>query len=316
MENAKLSSQEAISFILILILNTIVFSADKIIAQDISSAALINSIYITILALIITFVITVLYKNFVGYDILDISETIGGKVLKIIIGIIYMLYFVLLSSIILRKISDCLQIIYYPMTNIVYIIVLFIIATGIICSFKNHGIFKANKIFSIIISIVPVCSLICGVCIYGNALGYKVNVENIMPVFVGVIILVLGFILPKCKQNYTVGIKLPWTLHDEENWDKTHKLAGKLWIYGGIIMTIAGLFNLTFLFMAIIFALVIIPTGYSYWLYSSFLSMFLKLISVWSSFKSNCCNSEILVLPSSRGITSYFLQRYAAVPTA
>ena len=78
--------------------------------------------------------------------------------------------------------------------------------------------------------------MICGVCIYGNALGYKVNVENIMPVFVGVIILVLGFILPKCKQNYTVGIKLPWTLHDEENWDKTHKLAGKLWIYGGIIM--------------------------------------------------------------------------------
>ena len=151
MENAKLSSKEAISFILILILNTIVFSADKIIAQDISSAALINSIYITILALIITFVITVLYKNFVGYDILDISETIGGKVLKIIIGIIYMLYFVLLSSIILRKISDCLQIIYYPMTNIVYIIVLFIIATGIICSFKNHGIFKANKIFSIIL---------------------------------------------------------------------------------------------------------------------------------------------------------------------
>ena len=124
-----------------------------------------------------------------------------------------------------------------------------------------------NKIFSIIISIVPVCSLICGVCIYGNALGYKVNVENIMPVFVGVIILVLGFILPKCKQNYTVGIKLPWTLHDEENWDKTHKLAGKLWIYGGIIMVVSGLFNLTFLFMAIIFALVIIPTVYSYLLY-------------------------------------------------
>ena len=124
-----------------------------------------------------------------------------------------------------------------------------------------------NKIFSIIISIVPVCSLICGVCIYGNALGYKVNVENIMPVFVGVIILVLGFILPKCKQNYTVGIKLPWTLHDEENWDKTHKLAGKLWIIGGIVMTIAGLLDFTILFMIIIFAIVIIPIIYSYLLY-------------------------------------------------
>ncbi|MBQ6894244.1 MAG: SdpI family protein [Clostridia bacterium] len=125
----------------------------------------------------------------------------------------------------------------------------------------------SNKMFTAVISIVPVCSLLCGACIYGNALGYKVSVESIMPVFMGIMFFVLGFILPKCKQNYTIGIKLPWTLHDEENWDKTHKLAGKLWIYGGIIMVVSGLFNLTFLFMAIIFALVIIPTVYSYLLY-------------------------------------------------
>ena len=124
-----------------------------------------------------------------------------------------------------------------------------------------------NKVFSIVLSIVPVCSLLCGICIYANALGYKISVESIMPVFMGVLFLVLGFILPKCKQNYTIGIKLPWTLHDEENWNKTHKLAGKLWIYGGIIMIVSGLFNLTFLFMAIIFALVIIRTVYSYLLY-------------------------------------------------
>ena len=126
-----------------------------------------------------------------------------------------------------------------------------------------------NKVFSIVLGIVPVCSLLCGICIYANALGYKISVESIMPVFMGVLFLVLGFILPKCKQNYTIGIKLPWTLHDEKNWDKTHKLAGKLWIYGGIIMVVSGLFNLTFLFMAIIFALVIIPTVYSYLIYKN-----------------------------------------------
>jgi len=98
-------------------------------------------------------------------------------------------------------------------------------------------------------------------------LGYKISVESIMPVFMGILFFVLGFILPKCKQNYTIGIKLPWTLHDEENWNKTHKLAGKLWVYGGIVMTVVGLFNLTFIFMTIIFALVIIPTVYSYLLY-------------------------------------------------
>ena len=126
-----------------------------------------------------------------------------------------------------------------------------------------------NKVFSIVLSIVPVCSLLCGICIYANALGYKISVESIMPVFMGVLFLVLGFILPKCKQNYTIGIKLPWTLHDEENWNKTHKLAGKLWIYGGIIMIVSGLFNLTFIFVTIIFALVIIPTVYSFLIYKN-----------------------------------------------
>ena len=125
----------------------------------------------------------------------------------------------------------------------------------------------SNKMFTAVISIVPVCSLLCGICIYANALGYKISVESIMPVFMGILFFVLGFILPKCKQNYTIGIKLPWTLHDEENWNKTHKLAGKLWICGGIIMIVSGLFNLTFIFVTIIFALVIIPTVYSYLLY-------------------------------------------------
>ena len=126
-----------------------------------------------------------------------------------------------------------------------------------------------NKVFSVVIGIVPVCSLLCGICIYANALGYKISVESIMPVFMGVLFFVLGFILPKCKQNYTIGIKLPWTLHDEENWNKTHKLAGKLWIYGGIIMIVSGLFNLTFIFVTIIFALVIIPTVYSFLIYKN-----------------------------------------------
>ena len=125
----------------------------------------------------------------------------------------------------------------------------------------------SNKMFSVVISIDPVCSLLCGICIYANALGYKISVESIMPVFMGILFFVLGFILPKCKQNYTIGIKLPWTLHDEENWNKTHKHSGKLWICGGIIMIVSGLFNLTFIFVTIIFALVIIPTVYSYLLY-------------------------------------------------
>ena len=56
----------------------------------------------------------------------------------------------------------------------------------------------------------------------------------------GVIFLVTGNYLPKCRQNYTIGIKLPWTLDDEENWNYTHRLAGKLWMIGGVLIILLG----------------------------------------------------------------------------
>lgn len=127
----------------------------------------------------------------------------------------------------------------------------------------------SNGMFSLVISIVPLCSVICGVCIYGNAMGYVLKVENIMSIFIGVLFIVLGFILPRCKQNYTIGIKLPWTLHDEDNWNKTHKLAGKVWIIGGVVMVFVGLLQSKVLFFSVIAALVLIPTVYSFLLYKN-----------------------------------------------
>ncbi len=118
----------------------------------------------------------------------------------------------------------------------------------------------SSKMFWLILCIAPACSLLCGVSIYSNALGYEFSIESIMPVFVGIMFIALGFFLPKCKQNYTIGIKLPWTLHDEENWNKTHKLAGRLWVVGGIIMCVAGFLKYESAFMIIIIGLVAIPS--------------------------------------------------------
>jgi uncharacterized membrane protein len=68
-----------------------------------------------------------------------------------------------------------------------------------------------------------------------------------------------------------VGIKLPWTLNDEENWNKTHKLAGKVWLVGGVAFFFLIFVPASFMTIAVLFiALVIttIPVVYSYLLYS------------------------------------------------
>lgn len=67
--------------------------------------------------------------------------------------------------------------------------------------------------------------------------------------------------------NYTVGIKLPSTLHSEENWNRTHCMAGVLWIAGGLIIAAASLLRGTWLPVTVLTTLVLVPFVYSYLLY-------------------------------------------------
>lgn len=67
--------------------------------------------------------------------------------------------------------------------------------------------------------------------------------------------------------NYTVGIKLPSTLHSEENWNRTHRMAGVLWIAGGLIIAAASLLRGTWLPVTVLTTLVLVPFVYSYLLY-------------------------------------------------
>ena len=45
--------------------------------------------------------------------------------------------------------------------------------------------------------------------------------------------------MPKFRQNYFVGFKLPWTLENVDNWNETHKVAGKIWVYGGLFQAVS-----------------------------------------------------------------------------
>ncbi len=62
----------------------------------------------------------------------------------------------------------------------------------------------------------------------------------------------LGFAMPKLKQNYMIGIRLPWTLESEDNWNRTHAFAGKLWVRGSLVgMVLALIFQSASIFIAV-----------------------------------------------------------------
>ena len=96
------------------------------------------------------------------------------------------------------------------------------------------------------------------------------NPNNIV-IIIGVLFIVIGNYFKTIKPNYFIGIRTPWTLENETVWKKTHKLGGKMWFIGGILIVILSLIlnkSLSFtIFMIITGVITIIPIAYSYLIY-------------------------------------------------
>lgn len=125
----------------------------------------------------------------------------------------------------------------------------------------------SEKVFKLILWIVPLASLLLTIVCYGYELGYETSDRTIAFATMGILFIVIGNYLPKCRQNYTVGIKIPWTLHDEENWNHTHRMAGYLWMLGGLIILANIFLKWDWLFPVVLAVAVLVPTIYSYLYY-------------------------------------------------
>src|ERR1700737_128759 len=73
------------------------------------------------------------------------------------------------------------------------------------------------------------------------ALGYPVAIQRVVPVGIGVLFVVMGNLLPRARPNWFVGIRTPWTLSSDRVWEKTHRLGGRLFVAGGILLVLAAL---------------------------------------------------------------------------
>lgn len=90
-------------------------------------------------------------------------------------------------------------------------------------------------------------------------------------VLLGLFFAAMGNLMHSIKPNYFVGIRLPWTLDNDDNWRKTHQLAGRIWFASGLtIAVLALLFSGETAFVilfSMLFIMILIPVVYSYRLY-------------------------------------------------
>jgi uncharacterized membrane protein len=100
-----------------------------------------------------------------------------------------------------------------------------------------------------------------------NAAGLMIPLVTVLPMLMGAIFIVLGGVLPLIGPNRVMGIRLPWTLKDENNWRLTHERGGPVFMSAGILIILGSPFAGTWaivLMLAVLCIAILCITIYSY----------------------------------------------------
>ena len=92
---------------------------------------------------------------------------------------------------------------------------------------------------------------------------------NLLIGLIGALFAMLGNYFQTIRPNYFIGIRTPWTLENEQTWKKTHRLGGRLWMAGGVLIVFISFIissnnALAITFAIILSVMVIVPVVYSY----------------------------------------------------
>lgn len=138
-----------------------------------------------------------------------------------------------------------------------------IISTNIDPKAKNIN----NKMFSVVIWICPFISIVACAMVYGYNLGYQFDMGFFSSLLIGVLYIILGNFIPKIKQNYTIGFRIPWALNNSDNWYHTHRFGGKCMVIGGIALLATSPFENVWVLLVVAIIPCILPVIYSYMYY-------------------------------------------------
>ena len=127
-----------------------------------------------------------------------------------------------------------------------------------------------KKVFGLIFWICPVISIASSGMMYAITIGRDLNMIRLMPLLLGAAFVVIGNLMPKCRRNSTIGIKVKWALENEENWNATHRMGGKVWVAGGLLLMLCVYLPEAAMSWIVLPGLLIVacvPTFYSYLYY-------------------------------------------------
>ena len=153
--------------------------------------------------------------------------------------------------------SRLFNVLFFPFLQIFLFLLLYIVPR---IDPKRKNILKFEGKFHLFVYSILIFMLLLQIYAYLWNTGVEIPVEIVMPLLMGGLFLVIGEMVKDAKQNYTIGIKTPWTLSSEVVWDRTHRLGGRLFKICGIL-SILSIFFSSYAFITVI-GTVILTTIY------------------------------------------------------
>lgn len=105
---------------------------------------------------------------------------------------------------------------------------------------KNYEKFQGYY-DSFAIAVVAFWGLLMGLTFIESFRPGTLSVGRFVTALMGLLFLFLGNMLGKIKPNFFFGVRTPWTISDPDVWNKTHRLAGMLWFWSGLLFLVAAL---------------------------------------------------------------------------
>ncbi|MBD8880428.1 SdpI family protein [Rhodanobacter sp. 7MK24] len=123
-------------------------------------------------------------------------------------------------------------------------------------------------VYGVLMLVIQGVMLVLGVTAMLAGAGHAVPMATIAPLGVGVLLIVLGNYMGKLRRNFFVGIRTPWTLASEAAWERTHRLAGWVYVLAGAAMVVLGLIGaMAGWMLAAVVVVLLIPHVCSYFIY-------------------------------------------------
>ena len=110
---------------------------------------------------------------------------------------------------------------------------------------KRANIARSSDALGIVVVALSLLVAVVQSAIINSGFGEAARLDRAVPIAAGAFIAILGYAMPNIRQNYTIGVRLPWTIESEAAWDASHRFIGGIWILVGTVTALLGLLALS-----------------------------------------------------------------------